>query len=61
MMPTISSNVDERRALRGQDAVGNQVAQAADMVGAAAQGRRENDRREDADTISAEILDEPRH
>ena len=73
MRPTLSASsdgehdaddqqdVDQRRALGGEDSVSDQVAETADMVGTGADRRRQDDRREDADAIGAEILDEPRH
>jgi len=52
---------DHGRALGGEDVVPDQVADAADVIGGAAQGGGQDGRREDADAVGAEVLDEPGH
>ena len=54
-------NVDQCRALGGHDIVRDHVAEAADVIGLVADGDRQDDRREDADAIGAQVLDEPWH
>jgi hypothetical protein len=54
-------NGDHRRSLGGQDRVGDQIAQAADVVGLAAERGCKDGWRKDADAVGAEILEKPWH
>ena len=60
-MPTINRRGDQRRAFRRHNVLRDHVGDAAGMVGSRAERRGEDGRREDADAVGSEVLQEPGH